>query len=154
VHRAILGSVERMAGVLCEHYAGKWPFWLSPRQCMVVPVSADAFEYARYVRDTLHSRGFHADAMLGDGTLKKKVREAQVAQWNYIMVVGDSEEKDMTVNLRVRGQVKPVGTRGLAELLEQLEEENQPRALARPRALEPFRRRVAPPAETAVPAPA
>eukprot|EP00438_Fugacium_kawagutii_P022066 Skav223202 [mRNA] locus=scaffold1624:68960:72747:- [translate_table: standard] len=78
---------------------GKWPFWLSPRQCMVVPVSEDAFEhlgasmaghckYAQYVKDTLHSRGFHVEANLGDGTLNKKVREAQVAQFNYILVVG------------------------------------------------------------------
>jgi len=143
LHRAILGSVERMTGVLCEHFGGKWPFWLSPRQCMVVPVSEDAFEYGRYVRDTLHSRGFHADAMLGDGTLKKKVREAQVAQWNYIMVVGKSEEEKASVNLRVRGQERPVGERDLAELIEQLEEENQPRALGRPRALPPFKRSAA-----------
>jgi len=146
LHRAILGSVERMTGVLCEHFAGKWPFWLSPRQCMVVPVSEDAFEYARYVRDTLHSRGFHADANLGDGTLKKKVREAQVAQWNYIMVVGKSEEEKVSVNLRMRGQAKPVGERGLAELIEQLEEENQPRALSRPRELPTFQRAAADPA--------
>lgn len=147
LHRAILGSVERMSGVLAEHFAGKWPFWLSPRQCMVVPVSEDAFEYARYVRDQLHGRGLHAEAMLGDGTLKKKVREAQVNQWNYIMVVGKSEEENMTVNLRVRGQAKPVGDRGLAELIEQLEDENRPKALAIPRTLPPFKRKEAPEAE-------
>jgi len=45
VHRAILGSVERMFAVLCEHYGGKWPLWLSPRQIMIVPVHADQFKY-------------------------------------------------------------------------------------------------------------
>lgn len=140
LHRAILGSVERMVGVLCEHFAGKWPFWLSPRQCIVVPISEDAFEYARYVRNTLHSHGFHTDVNLGDGTLKKKVREAQLAQWNYILVVGASEEANMSVNLRVRGNTKPVGERDLAELISQLDEENQPRALRRPTSLPPFTR--------------
>lgn len=138
LHRAILGSIERMTGVLCEHFAGKWPFWLSPRQVMVVPVSEDAFEYARYVRDAMHARGLHAEANLGDERLNKKVREAQVAQWNYIVVVGKEEEEKLSVNVRVRGQEKPIGERGLAELIEQLEDENRPRALRRPKGLQPF----------------
>lgn len=147
LHRAILGSVERMIGVLCEHYAGKWPFWLSPRQCMVVPVSEDAFEYARYVKEQLYRRGFHADASLGSGTLNKKVREAQVAQWNYILVVGKNEEANLSANLRARGVKKPLGERSLAELIDQFDAENRPLALARPKHLEPFNRN--PPSETA-----
>lgn len=143
LHRAILGSVERMLGVLCEHYGGKWPFWLSPRQVMVVPVSEDAFEYAAFVRDSLHERGFHVDADLGDGTLKKKVREAQVAQYNYILVVGKSEEETMSVNVRIRGQEKPVGSKTLKDLIEELEVENSPRALRRAKELRTFQRSVA-----------
>lgn len=50
VHRAILGSVERMFAILTEHYAGKWPLWLSPRQVMVVPISAVSYDYAEEVR--------------------------------------------------------------------------------------------------------
>jgi len=141
LHRAILGSVERMVAVLCEHYGGKWPFWLSPRQCMVVPVSEDSYEYAQYVRNALHGRGLFTEVNLSSGTLNKKVREAQVAQWNYIMVVGKSEEESMEVNLRMRGNTKPLGNRKLVELLEQLEVENRPRFLARPGTLERFRRR-------------
>lgn len=140
LHRAILGSVERMTGVLCEHFGGKWPFWLSPRQCMVVPVSEDAFEYAKYVRETLHARGFHVEANLGDGTLNKKVREAQVSQFNYILVVGKDEEDQMAVNVRARGQKRPIGTKGLKEFIEELQEENSPRALKQAKDLEPFRR--------------
>lgn len=140
LHRAILGSVERMTGVLCEHFGGKWPFWLSPRQCMVVPVSEDAFEYAKYVKETLHARGFHVEANLGDGTLNKKVREAQVAQFNYILVVGKDEEDQMAVNVRARGEKRPIGTKGLKEFMEELQEENTPRALKQPKGLEPFRR--------------
>jgi len=140
VHRAILGSVERMIGVLAEHFSGKWPFWLSPRQCMVVPVSDDAFEYAKYVRDTLMARGLHAEVDLADTTMKKKIREAQVSQWNYIMIVGKGEEEKTSVNLRMRGMTEPVGERDLAELVSELEEENRPKALAKPASVEPFQR--------------
>jgi len=141
LHRAILGSVERMVAVLAEHFGGKWPFWLSPRQCAVVPVSEDAFGYARYVRDAFHQRGFHVDAMLGGDTLKKKVRDAQVAQWNYILVVGKNEEESMSVNVRVRGNPASLGSRSLKEMLDSLEEENKPGALKRTTHLEPFCRK-------------
>lgn len=50
VHRAVLGSVERMMAILTEHFAGKWPLWLSPRQVMVVPISESSYEYAQKVR--------------------------------------------------------------------------------------------------------
>lgn len=140
LHRAILGSVERMIGVLCEHYGGKWPFWLSPRQCMVVPVSAEAVEYATYVKETLHSRGFHVEVDLGTNTLNKKVREAQVAQFNYILVVGNEEEQNTSVNVRVRGEKRPIGTKSLAELIAELEEANNPKGLKKHVDLPPFQR--------------
>ncbi|CAE7457739.1 Tars1 [Symbiodinium natans] len=146
VHRAILGSVERMLGVLCEHYGGKWPLWLSPRQCMVVPVSDDAFEYATYVKEALHSRGFHVEVNLGDDRLNKKVRDAQVAQFNYILVVGQNEEEETAVNIRARGVKRPLGTKSLEEFIQQLEEENNPRALQKPKVLAPFKRQA--PAES------
>lgn len=57
IHRAILGSVERMFAILLEHYAGKWPFWLSPRQCIVCPVSEKFTHYAVEVRSCIISPG-------------------------------------------------------------------------------------------------
>lgn len=54
VHRAVLGSVERMIAILTEHFAGKWPFFLSPRQVMVVPVTKHFTDYAIKVRDQIH----------------------------------------------------------------------------------------------------
>jgi threonyl-tRNA synthetase len=73
VHRAILGSVERMYAILCEHYAQKWPLWLSPRQAMVVPISAGAYEYAEDVRKQLRAVKFHVEADLRDQKMQKKV---------------------------------------------------------------------------------
>ena len=64
IHRAILGSVERMIAILTENYAGKWPFWLSPRQAMVVPVAPPFDEYATAVRNRLHAAGFEVSPVL------------------------------------------------------------------------------------------
>ena len=84
VHRAMLGSVERMFAVLCEHYGGKWPFWLSPRQVMLIPVHADFNDFCQQVRDRLHAEGFYADVDLSKATFQKKVRNAQIAQYKYV----------------------------------------------------------------------
>ncbi|XP_023320102.1 threonine--tRNA ligase, cytoplasmic isoform X3 [Eurytemora carolleeae] len=103
IHRAILGSVERMVAVLTENYGGKWPFWISPRQVMVVPVGIPFNNYAREVADRLRALGFCAEADTDDGnTMNKKVRNAQIAQFNFIFVVGEKEMTNSTVNVRTR----------------------------------------------------
>merc|ERR1712002_124457 len=103
IHRAILGSVERMFAVLLESCAGKWPFWISPRQVMIVPVAGPFNEYANKVRQDLRSLGYCADADTDDSnTMNKKVRNAQIAQYNFIFVVGEKERSNKTVNVRTR----------------------------------------------------
>ena len=102
VHRAMLGSVERMFAVLCEHWGGKWPLWISPRQAMVIPVHNDFNDYAAEIRQKLHDEGFYADVDLGKATLNKKLRNAQIAQYNFQLVVGKSEVENGTVNIRTR----------------------------------------------------
>ncbi|XP_061370150.1 threonine--tRNA ligase, mitochondrial 1 isoform X1 [Gastrolobium bilobum] len=102
IHRAILGSVERMFAILLEHYKGKWPFWLSPRQAIVCPVSEKSQAYALQVRDQIHQAGYHVDADTTDRKIQKKVREAQLAQYNYILVVGEEEANTGQVSVRVR----------------------------------------------------
>ncbi|KAL9401574.1 hypothetical protein Peur_005423 [Populus x canadensis] len=102
IHRAILGSVERMFAILLEHYKGKWPFWLSPRQAIVCPVSEKSQSYALQVRDQIHEAGYYVDVDATDRKIQKKVREAQLAQYNYILVVGEEESKTGQVSVRVR----------------------------------------------------
>jgi len=102
VHRAMLGSVERMFAVLCEHWAGKWPFWISPRQAMVIPIHKDFGEYADSIRQRLHDEKIYADVDLSKNTFQKKVRNAQIAQYNFQLVVGKSEVENGTVNIRTR----------------------------------------------------
>jgi len=126
IHRAILGSVERMVAILTEHYAGKWPFWLNPRQVMVVPISNKYNDYATYVADQLSSFGFHSAVDTGGNTLDKKIRTAQLSQWSYMAVVGEKEEESMSVNLRSRDSKVPVGTFTLQELVEKFKSEDAP----------------------------
>lgn len=102
IHRAVLGSVERMFAILLEHYKGKWPFWLSPRQAIVCPVSEKSQQYALQVRDQIHNAGYYVDADTSDRKIQKKVREAQLAQYNYILVVGEEEANTGQVSVRVR----------------------------------------------------
>ncbi|XP_052700149.1 threonine--tRNA ligase 1, cytoplasmic-like isoform X1 [Crassostrea angulata] len=117
IHRAILGSVERMIAILCENYGGKWPFWLSPRQCIVVPVAPPFNEYANQVRQQLHDAGFMCEADVDDGnTLNKKVRNAQIAQFNFILVVGEKELENKTANVRTRC-TKVHGEHSIADII-------------------------------------
>ncbi|XP_060571109.1 threonine--tRNA ligase 1, cytoplasmic-like isoform X2 [Ruditapes philippinarum] len=103
IHRAILGSVERMIAILCESYGGKWPFWLSPRQAIVIPVAPAFDDYALKVKQQIHDAGFLCDAELdASNTLNKKVRNSQLAQYNFILVVGQKEAHSGSANVRTR----------------------------------------------------
>ncbi|KAI8924406.1 hypothetical protein BC831DRAFT_465785 [Entophlyctis helioformis] len=122
IHRAVLGSIERMLAILIEHYGGRWPFWLSPRQAVVVPTRPDLDAYAVQVQQqllgmsgaspnsasgpTARSAGngalYHIDVDRTDNQLGKRIRDAQAAQYNYILVVGDKERDAGTVSVRSR----------------------------------------------------
>jgi len=126
IHRAILGSVERMVAILTEHYGGKWPFWVSPRQVMVIPVSHKYDEYAEYVKEAFSNFGFFADVDVTGSTLNKKVRNAQIAQYNYMAVVGEKEEIGLSVCLRERSGKSDIGTFSLNEVMEMLKKDSEP----------------------------
>lgn len=121
IHRAIMGSLERSIAILCEHYGGDWPFWMSPRQVMVVPVSSPCYEYAQRVRDAIYDAGFYADVDTGAATLDKKIRNAETARYNIILVVGTEEMEASSVNIRARGE-KRLGNKTLAEALQWFKE--------------------------------
>eukprot|EP00211_Chloroparvula_japonica_P004488 CAMPEP_0119129924 /NCGR_PEP_ID=MMETSP1310-20130426/7471_1 /TAXON_ID=464262 /ORGANISM="Genus nov. species nov., Strain RCC2339" /LENGTH=681 /DNA_ID=CAMNT_0007120385 /DNA_START=360 /DNA_END=2405 /DNA_ORIENTATION=+ len=122
VHRAVYGSLERFMAILIEHTAGKWPFWLSPRQAIVLNVSEASFDYARKVHNQLFEAGFDVEMDVSDKTINKKVREAQLAQYNYMLVVGEKEVGDNTVNVRQRDVDKPLGTWTIADTITKFQE--------------------------------
>ncbi|KAK0528303.1 threonyl-tRNA synthetase [Tilletia horrida] len=105
IHRAILGSFERFIGILTEHYAGKWPFWLSPRQVIIIPVTKGVYDYAEEVRKTLWDAGLFTDVDVSENTLPKKILSAEKAQYNFILVVGVEEATQRSVNVRNRDAV-------------------------------------------------
>uniref|UniRef100_A0A8K9UI30 threonine--tRNA ligase n=1 Tax=Oncorhynchus mykiss TaxID=8022 RepID=A0A8K9UI30_ONCMY len=122
IHRAILGSVERMIAILTENYGGKWPLWLSPRQVMVVPVGPTLDDYAQKIRDDFHRGGLMTDIDCDAScTLNKKIRNAQLAQYNFILVVGEKEKTSETVNVRTRDN-KVHGERSVNECMERLKQ--------------------------------
>lgn len=83
IHRAIFGSFERFLGILIEHFAGKWPFWLSPRQVLIVPVAKAQHEYAEELKRTLQRDKMHVDLDLRDNTLNKKILCGQQEKYNF-----------------------------------------------------------------------
>ncbi|XP_029436545.1 threonine--tRNA ligase, mitochondrial isoform X4 [Rhinatrema bivittatum] len=86
IHRAVLGSVERMVAILAENYAGKWPLWLSPFQVMVIPVVPSINMYAEEVHRRIHEAGFMVDLDVDSGTtLNRKIRKAQLSQYNFLL---------------------------------------------------------------------
>ncbi|KAJ7653316.1 hypothetical protein DFH06DRAFT_1093659 [Mycena polygramma] len=114
IHRAILGSLERFIAIITEHFAGKWPFWLSPRQIVVISVAVPYKEYASQVCERLKSVGLFADVDNGADTLPKKVRNGEIAQYNFILVVGEEEMNKQSVNVRNRDNI---GIKGRDEMM-------------------------------------
>jgi threonyl-tRNA synthetase len=112
IHRALLGSVERMMAILMEHTGGDWPLWLSPRQVLVCPVSEAQATHAIELRDRFVNAGFWADTSKHpEDSISKKVRQGVHERYNYIVVVGDVEMGSDTVTVRKRGGLsaeKPV----------------------------------------------
>jgi len=102
IHRAVLGSVERFFGIIIEHFNGKWPFWLSPRQVCLIPVSTDFAGYAEKLCQELKTLGYSVELDLSDDTLNKKIRNAQTSSFNFIGVVGAKEVENNSVSIRER----------------------------------------------------
>ncbi len=105
LHRTILGSVERFLGILVEHYAGKFPLWLSPEQVRILTIADRHNIYADKVADILSNANIRVTKDYSQETMNKKIRNAQLDQINYIVVVGDKEEETETVNVRTRDNI-------------------------------------------------
>jgi threonyl-tRNA synthetase len=102
VHRALLGSIERFFGVFIEHYAGAFPAWLMPDQVAVIPVAPTFDEYAKEVTANLRGKGIRAKAMLSEERMNAKIRDAQNQKIPYMVILGQREQDERTVSLRLR----------------------------------------------------
>lgn len=102
IHRAPLGSHERMIGFLIEHFNGAFPVWLSPEQVRVIPVTDEHNAYATNVTSELQRNGVRSRADLGSERISRKIRQAQRLKIPYMVVIGDKEVADGTISVRVR----------------------------------------------------
>ncbi len=104
IHRVVFGSIERFIGILIEHYAGKFPVWLSPVQVKVLPITDRAAGYAQELTDEMNARGFRAEADLRKEKLGRKILDAENEKVPYKLVVGDKEVEEGAVSVRRRGE--------------------------------------------------
>ena len=100
IHRAILGSVERFIGVLIEHYAGKFPFWISPLQVVVIPVSDDFDKYSKEVANKVSNSGINCQVDLKNHNLNYKIREHSLAKVPILLICGKKEVDSNSVTIR------------------------------------------------------
>jgi threonyl-tRNA synthetase len=120
VHRALFGSVERFFGVLLEHYAGALPFWLSPVQVGLVPISEKHHAYAEEVADILKGAGIRVEIDARNEKMGAKIRDLEMQKLPFILVLGDKEVQSDSVGVRERGQGDK-GSYSLGAFLEYVE---------------------------------
>ena len=107
IHRTIFGSIERYLGILIEHFAGKFPLWMTPVQAIVLPINDDLIPYANAVKDILKNAGLRMELDSLTESLNKKVREAQLKYIPLILTVGGKEKEAGTLAVRtLDGKVK------------------------------------------------
>ncbi|WP_346890496.1 threonine--tRNA ligase [Clostridium sp. UBA1056] len=102
IHRVIFGSIERFIGILIEHFAGKFPTWLSPVQVKILPISNKFKDYSEKVKRRLSTNGIRVELDYRDEKIGYKIREARNERVPYIIVIGEKEEKDNKISLRSR----------------------------------------------------
>ncbi len=124
VHRALFGSVERFFGVLVEHYAGAFPFWLAPVQITVLPITDRINEYAEKITKELKIAGFRVESNLKSDKIGAKIREAQIQKVPFMLVLGDKEleENKIAVREKVQGDLGAMTLEEFIEIAQMLKE--------------------------------
>jgi threonyl-tRNA synthetase len=122
LHRAVLGSVERFMGILVEHFKGKFPLWISPLQIAILPIADRHNSYSEEIKKEFKKHGFRVKINDNAETMNKKIRSAQLEKINYILVIGDKEEENKTVNVRTRDE-EILGEKKISEFIKELKEE-------------------------------
>ncbi len=125
IHRVIFGSIERFIGILIEHYAGKFPAWLSPVQVQILPIVDKHFEYAKKLKEQMQSKGIRVEVDTRNEKIGYKIREAQLSKVPYMLVIGDKEieSEEVAVRSRDKGELGTVAVQSFIEdLVKEIEE--------------------------------
>lgn len=127
IHRAVFGSLDRFLGILIEHYAGAFPFWLAPKQVALINVARSHGEDVEALFQEFHTAGIRVEKDLRNEKLGKKIREAELRKIPYILVIGDKERKEGTFAVRKHGSdtIKQMSKAEFMSLLkQQVQEKN------------------------------
>ena len=122
IHRVILGSLERFIATLIEHYAGKFPLWLSPVQVSVLSITDEVKDYAQSVANALEEQGFRVSTDFRDETLQKKIRDKELMKIPYMVIIGKKEKEEKKLSIRARG-MKNLGNMGIDDFMVKLKKE-------------------------------
>ncbi len=125
IHRALLGSMERFAGILIEHYAGRFPVWLAPVQAIVLPVSDRHVAYAERIAAQLREAGVRVELDTRSESVGKKIRDAELGRFPYMLVVGDREEEAGALAVRSHEDGE-LGTMAAADFASRVRAESAP----------------------------
>ena len=121
VHRAPFGSMERFVAVLLEHCAGEFPLWLAPDQVIILPVSEKYMDFAQKVQTYLKKSDIRSLIDERNEKIGRKIRDAEMKKYPYMVIVGEKEENDNAVSVRAHGQVD-MGTMGLEAFAQMINE--------------------------------
>lgn len=102
IHRVLFGSIERFIGILIEHFAGKFPVWLAPVQVKLLPVSDKYFDYGQQVMQQLKEKGIRVEMDMRSEKLGYKIREARMDKVPFMLILGEKEQANGTVSVRMR----------------------------------------------------
>ena len=122
IHRALMGSLERFFGTVIEHYAGAFPFWLSPIQIRILTVGEKHIKFAQQTKNKFTENGFRVEVDDSDDTIGKKIREAEMQKIPYIIVVGDKEMNSNNLAIRTRGK-KDIEEIDIDKFIEKIKQE-------------------------------
>ena len=122
IHRVIFGSIERFIGILIEHFAGKFPLWLSPVQIKRLPISDKFINYAKEMEKTLKKEGLRCEIDERAEKIGYKIRAARLERVPYMLIVGEKEVENNSVSVRKRDD-GDLGNMPINKLLEILREE-------------------------------
>jgi threonyl-tRNA synthetase len=122
IHRAPFGSLERFVAVLIEHCGGNFPLWLSPEQCMILPISENYNEYAERVGALLENYDIRALIDYRNEKIGKKIRDAEVKKIPFMIIVGEKEQTEQLLSVRKHG-VGDLGSKNIEEFAKIIEAE-------------------------------
>lgn len=122
IHRAPFGSMERFVGVLLEHCAGNFPLWLTPEQCILLPISEKYADYAKKVLESLNNSDIRGLIDNRDEKIGRKIRDAELKKMPFMLIIGEKEQEEGKISVRKRGE-GDIGSITVEEFIKLIEKE-------------------------------